>query len=192
MKIESDIEEIKKEIKLLTFDIQSKEEKKAIAKMKTKPKFFYKYVKKFSKVKQSITQLFDKKGEIQTNSKDLADILQNQFISVFSSPENPDKLIPPETPLPSESSSLSDFTFSVNDLVTAINEVDTNSSSPNYSVPAPVLKNCKNQLAYPLFLMWTESFKGWGPSEFYFFAFLTSKWRYTSILHSNGPWKVLK
>ena len=31
-----------------------------------------------------------------------------------------------------------------------------------------------------------------GAREFHFFAFLTSKSCYTSILHSNDPWKVLK
>ena len=35
-------------------------------------------------------------------------------------------------------------------------------------------------------------FKGGGQANFIFFTFMTSKWRYTSILHSNGPWKVLK
>ena len=34
--------------------------------------------------------------------------------------------------------------------------------------------------------------KGGGQANFIFFAFMTFKWRYTSILHLNGPWKVLK
>ena len=40
--------------------------------------------------------------------------------------------------------------------------------------------------------MWYQYFLKGGPSEFYFFAFLTSKSCYTSILHSNDLWKVLR
>ena len=164
-KIKTQIQEMKENIKVHTFNILNKEEQKAISKIKTKPKHFYKYVKKFSKVKQSISQLFDCNDELVTESKQIADILQNQFVSVFSNPANTDKSIPPETQQ-RPTQTLSDFTFNIDNIISAIDEININSSCPDYSIPAPVLKHCKSQLANPLFLMWTESLKtGHVPAE---------------------------
>ena len=109
-------------------------------------------------MKQNITQLIDSNGELQTDNKQLADILQHQFVSVFSNPANPEKVVPPEKHQPLNSS-LSDFTFIADDIIAAINEVNINSSGPDFSIPAPVLKHCKNQLCVPLLLMWSESLK---------------------------------
>ena len=156
MKVE--IEEIKENIKLLSFQILNKEEQKAIKKIKSKPKYFYKYAKKFSKVKRSISQLFNNDGAIKTDSKQIADILQEQFVSTFSDPLNPDKKVPPSINV-SPGQSLSDVNLSLSDMVTAIDEIDINSSCPDFSIPAPVLKNCKNELAVPMLSMWTESLK---------------------------------
>ena len=128
------------------------------------------YIKKFSKVKQSngITgsQLFDCNDELVTESKQIADILQNQFVSVFSNPANTDKSIPPETQQ-RPTQTLSDFTFNIDNIISAINEININSSYPDYSIPAPVLKHCKSQLANPLFLMWSESLKTGHVPSFY-------------------------
>ena len=72
----------------------------------------------------------------------------------FSNPNNPDTVLPPTiTP----NSSLVNFPFTCEDLVKAIDEVHASSSSPDFSVPAIVLKKCKYSLAKPLYLLWKES-----------------------------------
>ena len=156
MKLE--IDEIKEKIKLLSFQVLNTEEQKAINKIKSKPRYFFRYAKKFSKVKRSISQLFSKDGSIKTGSKQIADTLQEQFVSTFSDPLNPDKKVPPNTNT-SPGQSLAGFKLSLDDIVSAIDEININSSGPDFSIPAPVLKNCKNDLAVPLLAMWTESLK---------------------------------
>ena len=133
-------------LKSLTFNKKSEEEIKAINKIKSDPKFFYSYAKKFAKTKQYIPQLFDKNGIIKTGRKEIAD----QFVSAFSDPNNPTKKLP-SSKFPT--SLLSDFSFDVKNMINAIDEIDPNSACPDFSIPAKVLKN----LAYPLFLMWKKS-----------------------------------
>ena len=147
----------KEKIKEYSFSMLEKKEKKAISKIKKKPKYFYKYVKNLAKVKQKITQLYDEKGELKTDLKSICDILQNQFISSFSDPSNPEKHIPFITSV--SQSSLSDISASCNDIIQAIDQIDINAACPDFSLPAVVLKKCKNELAEPLLLLWKHSFQ---------------------------------
>ena len=147
-------------LKSLTFNKKSEEEIKAINKIKSDPKFFYSYAKKFAKTKQYIPQLFDKNGIIKTGRKEIAD----QFVSAFSDPNNPTKKLP-SSKFPT--SLLSDFSFDVKNMINAIDEIDPNSACPDFSIPAKVLKNCKLSLAYPLFLMWKESLSTGVVPQFY-------------------------
>ena len=61
-------------------------EQQAVSKVKENPKYFYSYAKKFSKKKSNISLLYDKNGNIKSDPKDIANLLQNQFLSVFSDP----------------------------------------------------------------------------------------------------------
>ena len=66
-------------------DLQYREQQ-AVSKVKENPKYFYSYAKKFSKKKSNISMLFDGNGAIKSNPKDIANLLQKQFLSVFSDP----------------------------------------------------------------------------------------------------------
>ena len=142
-------------MKDLTFKNMQDKELKAIAKIRTKPKYFYSYAKRLSKTKQNISQLFNKEGKITTDRKQVADILQNQFVSAFSNPSNPKKALPSSA---NPSLTLADINFAEDDIIKAIDEIDTNSSCPDYCTPAIVLKRCKSSLVKPLLMMWKESF----------------------------------
>ena len=61
-------------------------EQQAVDKVKDNPKYFYSYAKQFSKNKQNISMLFDENNNIRTDPKDIANLLQKQFTSVFSDP----------------------------------------------------------------------------------------------------------
>ena len=155
--IQSNILELKEEIKQHSFKVLDKKEKKAISKIKSKPKYFYKYVKNLSTIKQKITQICDKNGNMVTDLKSIANILQDQFVTSFSNPSNPAKEIPP--PSAKHPFLLSDISSSIEDIISAIDEIDINASCPDNSLPAVVLKKCKFQLALPLHLMWHCSFQ---------------------------------
>ena len=153
-KIEKNLKEILVELKSLTFSKQESNERKAIDKIKTNPKYFYSHAKKHSKTKQSISQLFSNDKQVISDRKLIADTLQDQFVSTFSNPTNPDVSIPPAA---SPSSSLSNITFNYDDILSAIDEIKDNSSCPDFSTPAIVLKKCKHDLVKPLHLLWKNS-----------------------------------
>ena len=77
------------EIKECVINNLNQKEQAAIGKINSNPKFFYSYAKSFSKIKAGINMLYDTNGIIRTDPKNVADILQNQFSSVFSDPDSP-------------------------------------------------------------------------------------------------------
>ena len=90
---ESQLQSLRKKLALIIYSIRDAivdenlfMEEQAVGKIKTNPKYFYSYAKRYSNQKQSISMLFDKDGNIHTKSKEIANILQDQFTSVFSNP----------------------------------------------------------------------------------------------------------
>ena len=83
--------------------------------------------------------LFDKDGNIKSDPKDIANLLQNQFLSVFS------------------------------DIMDAIEEIKPNAASGPNEIPVTLLKNCKEAIAEPIHLIWKKSFSsGRVPSSYKF------------------------
>ena len=62
------------------------EENDAIEKIKENSKFFYKFAKKYSTINENIGPLQDKKGNIINGNKNMANLLSEQYRSVFSVP----------------------------------------------------------------------------------------------------------
>ena len=134
-------------------------EELAVGKVKANPKYFYSYAKRFAKQKQSIAMLFDERNNICTDSQQIANILQNQFRSVFSCPEDVDMSAAdfalPTIMKPFEDADLS---FSEEDVVSAIDDMKADVAPGPDGIPAVLLKSCKNALARPIHLLWTRSF----------------------------------
>ena len=141
-------------------------ENKAIEKIKLDSKYFYKYANSFKKVSTEPRILQDTQGEVIMDKKAIADILQQQFNSVFSNPKkcvdyNPPfskpKIIKPLLPLE----------ITNEKVIKAINEIKVSSSCPKYEIPARVLKDCKNTLCVPIKMLWKKSFEiGKVPSQY--------------------------
>ena len=85
----------------------------------------------------------------------MADILQNQYSSVFSDPNNPKKKSP-NLKLNIEDI-ISDIAFTCDDVVNAINEISENSACGDNDIPALILKKCKDSISYPILLIWQAS-----------------------------------
>ena len=154
--LEKKVKEVEDELKLLTFSKQEKDEVNAINKIKENPKYFYSYAKKHSATKSSISQIFNLDGDLLSNRETIANLLQDQFVSTFSDPSNPNASVPSST---SPSDFLSNISFDTEDVVNAIDEIKSSSSCPNYSLPALVLKKCKAQLVKPIQLLWNKSYE---------------------------------
>lgn len=127
-------------------------EAKAIDSIKTNVKYFYSYAKKFSKVKTKIGPLLNKKEELVNDSKEKAEILSEQFSSVFSKPKsNSDK---DDSPEDGAHSILDNILFTEEDMIAAIDELKSTSAAGPDGFPAVLLKLCKESLSGPLTIFW--------------------------------------
>ena len=135
---------------------------KAVEAIRNNPKYFYSYAKKLSTFNSSVGPLINEKNLYTGSSKEMADILSNQYNSVFSEPSNV-TLTDPDCEI---NSNIFDFEFSVEDIINAIDELSNNSGSGPDGVPAILLKRCKNELCIPLFLLWRNCLnKGLAPHK---------------------------
>ena len=146
-------------------------ETQAAEKLKSNPKYFYSYAKKFSRKKTNINLLFDKDGNIKSNPKDIANLLQNQFSSVFSDPRKTNiknaSFAPPTIKHPFNDDMLD---FTEQDIMKAIDEIKPNAASGPDEIPVILLKNCKESLAKPIHLLWSRSMEKGDVPDFYKFS----------------------
>ena len=63
-------------------------ELKALNSIRKNPKYFFNYIKKFSKVKTNIGPLVDSEGQYVSDPEQMSEILAKQYASVFSTPIN--------------------------------------------------------------------------------------------------------
>jgi ribonuclease P/MRP protein subunit RPP40 len=134
------------------------EENKAISNIVINPKFFFAYAKKKGTVQSKVGPLY-KENEIISDPKEMAECLQEQFKSVFSSPDQ-EKHIDDineffdcdETP-----SGIQDISFSEEDIENVITEIRSNAASGDDGFSALLLKNCKKELSVPLHILWRNS-----------------------------------
>ena len=152
--LQSKIVEINEQIKDTLIYLKRQEEYKAVDAIKSNPKFFYSYAKRHSKLKSKIGPLKDDKGKFIYHPKKMADALQRQFGSVFSNPDSTDKVDPSFL----SNACINDIYFCVEDIIAAIDIVKANSASGGDGVAITMLKECKHTLAYPIYLLWKESF----------------------------------
>ena len=134
-------------------ETQQEEETRAVNAIKTNSKYFFSYAKKHSKTKTKVGPLLDKSNsEFTSDSKLMADILQNQYKSVFSLPK-PSPVVY-NNDFSENDIEITDIMFSVNDIIEAINSISLNSAPGPDGFSAIFLKQCKESLAAPLDILW--------------------------------------
>ena len=155
-KLEKKKAEVEREINNSIKAEKELKELQAIEKMKTNPKFFFSYVKKFSKAESKIGPLADEHGNLHSDAKTKAELLQKQYIKAFSDPEksstdhlnqNQERNYP----------ILDDITFTTEDVEKAIDAIPTSAAPGPDKLPVILLKQCKAQLAYPIYKIWRQS-----------------------------------
>ena len=160
------------EIKDLALSRRDRREKKAIEKIKSDPRYFFSFAKSFLKGKSSIPLIQRKDGSTATDSKQIADVFQEQFCSVFSDPNNPDvkepTFSPPELTFLDEGLVLKD-----EDIIKVCKDLEITSSPGPDGLPAKILKECANVLVVPLGLMWRESLQLKKVPEYYKLGLVT-------------------
>ena len=133
-------------------------EKSIIQNIKSNPKIFYGYAKSHSAIRSDISMMRDERGQITGDYQKIANLLQDQFSSVYSNPESADKKDPDfpnyaGCPLTPEC-----FKISEADIPLAAKYLKPNSAPGPDGIPSQLLTNCSNALAIPLTIMWEESF----------------------------------
>ena len=133
-----------------------RKETKALASIKTNPRSFYRYAKKFSKSRCRVGPLKHPCGSLTSDPLAMSNLLQGQFESVFSDPNSTLKKDPQ---FREASSSISSINFDAKSISDAIDEMDISSSAGEDGFPSSLLKNCNESLSYPLYLLWKNSFE---------------------------------
>ena len=107
---------------LLTFEISelitkqlNENEAKAVSTIKTNPRFFYSYAKRFAKTKLSVSPIRGNSGTLKTDPIDKEELLQAQYVKVFSDPNstNVDACLAGLNPVPDRN--LDNIIFTVED-----------------------------------------------------------------------------
>ena len=136
------IKKIQEEINLIHFNIkeahcaeQKQQERRADAKVLVNPKFFFSYAKKHSRVKCNVGPL-SKIGTL-TNPSEMAELLQEQYVSVFSNPAAEKQL--PDHDGCNACPKIGDITFSQADIEEAIDDMNRDASSTDHDIPALIL-----------------------------------------------------
>ena len=134
---------------------KEKKEIEAITNIRSNPKMFFSYVKKFRKTESKIGPLADEDGTIYSDAKKKAELLQKQYTKVFSDPQkaSTDHIKQNER----DYSALEDIEFTVEDVKKAIDSIPKSAAPGPDKLPATLLKECKEQLAYPIFKIWRKS-----------------------------------
>ena len=173
------IEKLREEKKSLFLEEKLFFERKAVEQIRTNCKYFYKYANSFKKVQTEPSILQDDQGELIMDQKVIADMLQQQFKSVFSNPLDC-KNYSPRFKKPTITHPLPDLEIITADIVKAINEIKTSSSCPKYEIPAKVFKECKYTLSVPLKMLWIKSFETGRVPQHY-------KHQLVILIYKKGP-----
>ena len=156
-KLETKQLEIEEKIKQSIKDEVLRKEQEAISKIKVNPRAFYSYANQKRKKKVRIGPLVDSNGNLQADPKIMADLMQQQYVKVFSKPSTDKEAKSNHEPQINERVTLEDIEFSNSDILKAID------SMPNHSAPGPdkfpsvILKKCKQELASALYIMLRKS-----------------------------------
>lgn len=155
-KLHNELIDIECNLQKLYKNYKNYKELKAVEKIKTNPKYFYSYAKTMSKIKSKVGPLLNERNELISDSKGMANILAQQYSSVFSQPrdcaadQNRINMKESNTTLPK-------LTLSTDDLIAAIDELSPTSAAGPDNFPAIFLKLCKQELVKPLYIVWKSS-----------------------------------
>ena len=130
-------------------------EERMLAQIKSNPKVLYAHAKRKKKSQTNIGPLEDEDGQLKDDPTIMANILQKQYKAVFSNPDT-DTEINIETSHNSEST-LDDIEFTEDDIIKAINLIPNHAAGGPDKFPACIFKECKAEVAKPLFHIWRKS-----------------------------------
>ena len=133
------------------------EERRVVEVIRTNPKFFWTYANDRRKMRSRIPPLKRADGNLTADPAEKAELLQEQYASVFSDPSQ----VSVEDAVGDISYSgptISSIDFSPSAIESALKQLNPFSAGPPDDIPACVLHRCRSALAYPLYLLWKGSY----------------------------------
>ena len=130
-------------------------ELRAIDSIKDKSKYFFSYAKSKSTFRIPIGPL-EKDGKIVENPQEISQILQEQFVSVFSQPKF-SQTDPRNMNIGHTNQTFNDVEVTVDDIEEAIGKLSKDSAPGPDGIPSVLLKECMHSLKEPLCLLWRQS-----------------------------------
>ena len=159
-KIQKKINNLQLSKKDLFFENLLSIEAKAIEKIKTGTKYFFKFVNKNKKLaSDSSIMLIDEHENVESDLQKISNLFQDQFKSVFSFPLTNSQLKNYKVNSEPSKFFLSSMDITQAHIISAINEIRESSGCPKGDIPAKVFKRCKFSLSIPLTLFWRKSFE---------------------------------
>ena len=157
LKFQTELIDIEKKLQKSYKTHQLENEQKATKAIKSNSKYFFNYAKRFSKIKSSIGPLLNDNGEYVLDDNQMAEMLSNQYKSIFTKPSAPLKKASVIFHHDAVNGTFTDFDFNMEDIKDAIEDLSLTSAAGPDGFPTILLKNCKNILSKPLFILWRKS-----------------------------------
>ena len=150
--LERDLIEIERKLQESYVEEERITEGKAVEAINKNSKYFYSYAKKHSTTPSTIGPLEGADGETTDDPLAMAEILNEQYASVFSSP-----MVATIEANDAPNLRTEDLDFSEHNVMEAIDDLSANSAAGPDRFPALLLKKCKSSLAKPLCNLWRRS-----------------------------------
>ena len=146
--------EVEDKIKISHENEEKLKEIKMLKEIVKNPKVLYSYAKRKSKIKCNVGPLEGDDGKLHDDPVTMANLLQSQYLKVFSNPEIETDINIENT---APESILEDIIFSEQDISIAIGLIPPHSSGGPDKFPAEILKECKTEISKPLYYIWRKS-----------------------------------
>lgn len=175
-----DYQIVSRSIKKLVDKAVKNYELSIITKAKSNPKLLYDYINTQNKIKDSIRSLKSSDDSTITNELDIANCLNDTFFNVFIKHNNyNDYPSLPSKPL-SKEFKLDEYAFSVSNILTEIQKLDSTKSIGPDGVRLRVLKECAPVFAHILSIIFTKSYST---------GIVPDKWKVANLspIHKSGP-----
>ena len=157
--IENAIQEIDQELLNSLKNERTKEEERAIENMKTNPKHFFSFARKYIKTKSTVGP-FKINDKLITDSETICQKLSEQYSSSFSIPDPSFSIDDSRVffkPNQEHQCQLNDFCFTKEMIESEIRNIKSDSAAGPDNFPAILLKECARELSEPLYLLWRHS-----------------------------------
>ena len=145
---------------LLKADIKqqrAREELIALNKIKTNPKAFYTFAKRFKAPVSSVGPLLDSDDQLQSDPTKMGSILQEQYSRAFSDPNKANLSEVRTSKVVDEPHAITDIDFNEQDILDAIKAMNRTSAAGPDKFQAVILKECGHVLAPVITQLWRAS-----------------------------------